>query len=127
MELRRSVLSPTMLLAAWMLMPLSVQAEGDRSLGLLTAADTPLREKERIGFIGDSITMQGGFIRLMREAIGQSDHTKDLSVQLFQHGLNGGRVDTIVEGVTPWGKQGPLFQAARKGQTHRGRDLPGSE
>jgi len=83
-------------------------------LELLTGPDTPLRENDRISFIGDSITMQGGFIRLIREGIGRSDHTKDLAVHLFQHGLNGGRVDTIVEGVTPWGKQDPFPKLLEK-------------
>jgi lysophospholipase L1-like esterase len=87
---------------------MDAQAEETNGLGLLTGADTPLRENERISFIGDSITMQGGFIRLMREAISKNDHTKALGVRLFQHGLNGGRVDTIVGGVTPWGKQDPF-------------------
>ena len=114
MELRRYALSTTMALAVGLLVPLGTQAEENSGLGLLTAANTPLRENERISFIGDSITMQGGFIRLMREAVGRSDHTKDLGVQLFQHGLNGGRVDTIVDGVTPWGKQDPLSKLLKK-------------
>lgn len=116
MRFRRFALSITMVLTVSLLMPVSVRAEGTRGLGLLTAANTPLRENDRISFIGDSITMQGGFIRLIREAIGRSDHTKDLSVQLFQHGLNGGRVDTIVEGVTPWGKQDPFSTLLEKDQ-----------
>ena len=83
-------------------------------LRLLAGADTPLRENERISFIGDSITMQGGFIRRMQEALAESDHAKNLGVQLFQHGLNGGRVDTIVTGVTPWGKQDPFSKLLEK-------------
>ena len=114
MRFRRFALSITMVLTVGLLVPLGTQAEEKNGLGLLTAADTPLRENEHISFIGDSITMQGGFIRLMREASGQSDHTKDLSVQLFRHGLNGGRVDTIVEGVTPWGKQDPFSTLLEK-------------
>ena len=90
------------------LLPQFAEAEDTEGLRLLAGADTPLRENERISFIGDSITMQGGFIRRMQEALAQSDHTKNLGVQLFQHGLNGGRVDTIVTGVTPWGKQDPF-------------------
>lgn len=105
---RSYVLSTTIALAVGLLAPLGTQAEEKNGLELLMGADTLLRENERISCIGDSITMQGGFIRLMRDAIGRSDHTKDLGVQLFQHGLNGGRVDTIVDGVTPWGKQDPF-------------------
>jgi lysophospholipase L1-like esterase len=114
MGLRRRFLSTTMALTVTLLLPRAADAELPDGLRVLTGPDTPLRENERICFIGDSITMQGGFIRLMREAIGRSDHTKDLSVQLFQHGLNGGRVDTIVEGVTPWGKQDPFSMLLEK-------------
>jgi lysophospholipase L1-like esterase len=114
MKLRRYALSTTMVLVVGLLAPLGTQAEENNGLGLLTGAETPLRENERISFIGDSITMQGGFIRLMREAIAQGDQTKDLGVQLFQHGLNGGRVDTIVGGVTPWGKQDPFSTLLKK-------------
>ena len=108
MGLHRYLLSATLAFAVGPLATLDARAEEENGLGLLTGADTPLRENERISFIGDSITMQGGFIRLMREAIGRSDPSKDLGVQFFQHGLNGGRVDTIVGGVTPWGKQDPF-------------------
>ena len=83
------------------------------SVGLkqLTAADTPLRKGEKIAFFGDSITMQGGHIRNMRTAINQSAHTKDLGVELFQHGLNGGRVPTVLEGKSKWGDLGGTMQA----------------
>jgi len=54
--------------------------------------------------------MQGGYIRTMREALKASPHTKDLNVQLFQHGLNGGRVPTVLEGQCPWGKLGGTMQ-----------------
>ena len=114
MMLRRCVLSTTMALTVGLLVPPGTQADVQNGLEHLIGADTPLRKNDRISFIGDSITMQGGFIRLMREAIGRSDHTKDLSVQLFQHGLNGGRVDTIVGGVTPWGKQDPFSTLLKK-------------
>jgi lysophospholipase L1-like esterase len=114
MNLRSFAFSITLALAAGLLAPLGALAEEKSGLELLTGADTPLRENDRIGFIGDSITMQGGFIRLVREGIGQSDHTKNLGVQLFQHGLNGGRVDSIVEGVTPWGKQDPFSKLLEK-------------
>ena len=114
MMLLRFVLSTTMALTVGLLVPLVIQAGEKSGLEHLIGADTPLRKNDRISFIGDSITMQDGFIRLMREAIGRSDHTKDLSVQLFQHGLNGGRVDTIVEGVTLWGKQDPFSKLLKK-------------
>jgi len=114
MKLRRYALLATMVVVVGLLAPLRTQAEEKSGLGLLTGADTPLRENERISFIGDSITMQGGFIQLMREAIARSDQTKDLGVQLFQYGLNGGRVDTIVGGVTPWGKQDPFSTLLEK-------------
>jgi lysophospholipase L1-like esterase len=82
----------------------------------LTGPDTPLRANERISFIGDSITMQGGFIDLLRQAFQKSSSTRGLSVQCFQHGLNGGRVDTIEKGVTPWGKQEPFEALLKKDQ-----------
>ena len=70
MKLRRYALSASMVLAVGLLVPLVTQAEEKNGLGLLTGADTPLREEDRFSFIGDSITMQGGYIRLMREATG---------------------------------------------------------
>lgn len=114
MMLRRCVLSTTMALTVGLLIPLVIHAAETSGLEQLVGADTPLRKNDRVSFIGDSITMQGGFIRLMREAIGRSDHTKARNVQLFQHGLNGGRVDTIVKGVTPWGNQDPFSTLLKK-------------
>jgi lysophospholipase L1-like esterase len=55
--------------------------------------------------------MQGGHIRIIRTAINQGAHTKDLGVELFQHGLNGGRVPTVLEGKSKWGDLGGTMQA----------------
>ena len=79
-------------------------------LAKLVDAPTPLKADEKIAFFGDSITMQGGYIKLIGQAIKESDATKDLGVKLFQHGLNGGRVPTVLEGQSPWGKLGGTMQ-----------------
>lgn len=77
----------------------------------LTAEDTPLLPGEKIAFFGDSITMQGGFIQLTDKAIKESASTKDLKIKLFKHGLNGGRVPTVLEGKSPWGNLGGSMQS----------------
>jgi lysophospholipase L1-like esterase len=72
----------------------------------LVADGTPLAKGDKIAFFGDSITMQGGHIQMIAAAIRQSPATKDLGVKLLQHGLNGGRVPTVLEGKSPWGNIG---------------------
>lgn len=37
-------------------------------LAKLTARDTPLRPGEKIAFFGDSVTMQGGYLRMIGAA-----------------------------------------------------------
>ena len=85
-------------------------AEHLPGLAQLTGKCTPLRAGMKIAFFGDSITMQGGYIASMRKALAASPDAKDLKVQLLQHGLNGGRVPTILEGQSPWGKLGGTLQ-----------------
>lgn len=80
----------------------------------LVGAKSPLRQDEHISFFGDSITMQGGFTKMIGQAIKESDHTKGLRVKLFGHGLNGGRVDTLPGGVSKWGKQLPVSELMEK-------------
>jgi lysophospholipase L1-like esterase len=79
-------------------------------LARLTGADTPLKTGTKIAFYGDSITMQGGFITQIEKALAGSERTKKLGVKMFRHGLNGGRVPTVLEGQSPWGKLGGTMQ-----------------
>jgi len=79
-------------------------------LSELTGEGTPLKAGQKIAIFGDSVTMQGGYIRMMRKALALSDHTKELKVTILQHGLNGGRVPTVLEGKSPWGKLGGTMQ-----------------
>lgn len=72
----------------------------------LVRADSGLAPGEKIAFFGDSITMQGGYIQLIERAIGESEPTKPLGVKLLPHGLNGGRVPTVLQGKSPWGDLG---------------------
>jgi lysophospholipase L1-like esterase len=81
-------------------------AEPPPGVAQLVGKGTPLRAGMKIAFYGDSITMQGGYIEVLRKALAASPDTKDLKVQLLQHGLNGGRVPTLLEGQSPWGKLG---------------------
>lgn len=69
----------------------------------LAGKDTPLKDGMKIAFYGDSITMQGGYIRAIQSALKEGEGTKGMSIQVFQHGLNGGRVPTVLEGKCPWG------------------------
>ena len=80
-------------------------------LAKLTARDTPLRPGEKIAFFGDSVTMQGGYLRMIGAARGASENTKGLKVQVLQHGLNGGRVPTVLEGKCPWGDLGGSMES----------------
>jgi lysophospholipase L1-like esterase len=83
------------------------EARAAESAGIqkLCGEGTPLRKEDRISFIGDSITMQGGYVDLLAKALKTGKATAELGVELFKHGLNGGRTDTIQTGVTPWGRQ----------------------
>lgn len=56
----------------------------------------------KISFFGDSITMQGGYVRLIEESLAN----QKADVTIFRHGLNGGRVLTLLEGKSPWGSLG---------------------
>ena len=73
----------------------------------LASAESPLPAETRIAFFGDSITMQGGFIDRIQQALEKrSAANKQAPNQLFRHGLNGGRVPTVLAGESPWGKLG---------------------
>lgn len=69
----------------------------------LTGKNTPLKDGMKIAFYGDSITMQGRYIREIKSALKEGEGTRSMSIQVFQHGLNGGRVPTVLEGKCPWG------------------------
>ena len=80
-----------------------VPAISTTNVELLVGAKTPLRKGDKLAFFGDSITMQGGYIDTLGKAIKDSPATKELGIQIFRHGLNGGRVPTVLEGKSPWG------------------------
>ena len=77
----------------------------------LTNLNTPLRRGDKIAFFGDSVTMQGGYIDMMAAAIKEIPHTSALGVELIKHGLDGGRVPTVLEGVGPFGNLGGTMQS----------------
>lgn len=77
----------------------------------LTSAGTKLKAGDKIAFFGDSITDQGGFVKLLGKALGEGEATKALGVKVLKHGLNGGRVPTVLEGASPWGKLGDTMEA----------------
>jgi isoamyl acetate esterase len=83
----------------------------ENGLARLTAGNTTLKQGDKIAIFGDSITMQGGHIQLIDAALKGSDHTKELGIQLLPHGLNGGRVPTVIEGKSPWGDLGAPMQS----------------
>jgi lysophospholipase L1-like esterase len=77
------------------------------ALEKLATADSPLPSEIRLAFFGDSITMQGGFIDRIQKAIEKrAAETKSEPNKVFRHGLNGGRVPTVIAGESPWGKLG---------------------
>jgi isoamyl acetate esterase len=99
-----------LLLACCLFVASSAFGEEESGLAALTGRNTPLKQSTAIAFFGDSITMQGGFIQTMKKALDVSPQTKDLKVKLLQHGLNGGRVPTVLEGQSPWGTIGGTMQ-----------------
>ena len=107
----RFTASKCILALAFCLFTSAAVAEETAGLEQLTAAETPLVEGEKIAFFGDSITMQGGHIEAIRKALQTSEHTKDLGITLIKHGLNGGRVPTVLEGKSPWGDLGGTMEA----------------
>jgi len=100
-----------------LLSPVLAQEKKDQpkqlSAGLvkLTAKTTPLLKGEKIAFFGDSVTMQGGYIDMMAAALKESTHTGSLGVELIKHGLDGGRVPTVLEGNGPFGSLGGTMEA----------------
>ena len=104
--------------ALCLVVPLAARAENapepaklSPGLEKLTAKDTPLKKDMKIAFFGDSVTMQGGYITTIRAALKNSPNTRDLNVKLLQHGLNGGRVPTVLEGKSPWGDLGGTMES----------------
>lgn len=77
----------------------------------LIAKSTPLLKGDKIAFFGDSVTMQGGYIKMIGAALAESPHTRGLGVELINHGLDGGRVPTVLEGVGPFGNLGGTMEA----------------
>jgi lysophospholipase L1-like esterase len=78
------------------------------NLDALVGVDSPLQKNERIAFVGDSITMQGGFAELIANAL--QEKQAELEVQVTRHGLNGGRVPDMSTGKTPWGEIKPYAE-----------------
>lgn len=65
---------------------------------------------DSIAFFGDSITMQGGYIKMFENALKKCSNTKELKMPIYRHGLNGGRAPTILSGESPWGKLGDTME-----------------
>lgn len=105
-----TILAVTSCLA--LLSPVQAQEKNEQpkkpSPGLvkLTAKGTPLQKGDKVAFFGDSVTMQGGYIDLMAAALKESANTSGLGVQLIKHGLDGGRVPTVMDGNGPFGSLG---------------------
>lgn len=72
------------------------------------ATERGWRTDERIVFVGDSITMQGGYVELIAKALSGRPQTHPISVT--RYGLNGGRVPDMTLGKTPWGQIKPFSQ-----------------
>ena len=81
----------------------ALPATSTAGLELLSGPKTTLHKGDKIAFFGDSITMQGGYINTIEKSLKDGAGTKDLGITIFRHGLNGGRVPTVLEGKSPWG------------------------
>ena len=79
-------------------------------LELLAGPKTTLRKGDKLAFFGDSITMQGGYIDMLDKSLKESLATGKLGIEIFRHGLNGGRVPTVLEGKSPWGDMNGTMQ-----------------
>eukprot|EP00824_Muranothrix_gubernata_P015340 TRINITY_DN318_c0_g1_i1.p1 TRINITY_DN318_c0_g1~~TRINITY_DN318_c0_g1_i1.p1 ORF type:complete len:316 (-),score=61.57 TRINITY_DN318_c0_g1_i1:28-921(-) len=78
----------------------------------LVGEDTPLQQNDRISFFGDSITWLGGYIGLLRDALGMSAFTSHLNVTLINRGINGGKVTDVRDGGTLYGETYASFTDA---------------
>jgi len=67
-------------------------------LTALTGPGTPLKAGMKIDFFGDSVTWQGGYIKMMQRALDISPKTKDLKVKLIKRGINGGKSTNLRDG-----------------------------
>jgi lysophospholipase L1-like esterase len=111
--LRLSAIVPLVSAMAISVAPAADEAPALPTTGIaaLTAAKTPLKKDMKISIFGDSITMQGGYADDIQKAIANAASTKDLNIQITRHGLNGGRVPTVLEGKSEWGDLGGTFEA----------------
>jgi autotransporter-associated beta strand protein len=66
---------------------------------LLSGKDTPLVDGTRISFFGNSITWQNVYIREIGKAIESGAGTQGFEIALFNHGINGGGVLSVRDGV----------------------------
>ena len=60
-----------------------------------------------ISFYGDSITWLNLYEPLIVEAISTSPFTANLSIRVFNQGVNGGTVKDLLVGYSPWGHLNP--------------------
>lgn len=76
---------------------------GSRNLDALVAADSPLRDGDRIAFLGDSITQQGagpgGYVWLIEDALSRrlTGRLAGADVQVIRAGISGHRVPNLQE------------------------------
>jgi lysophospholipase L1-like esterase len=80
----------------------------------LTGAQTPLKKDMHISIFGDSITWLNGYISQIDQALAAGEGTKDLGVQVFNHGVNGGGAAQILNGSDGAGYDGKGNNAAQK-------------
>lgn len=64
----------------------------------LSGKDTPLKDRMRISFFGDSITWQNVYISEIRKALEAGVGTKEFDIALVNHGINGGGVLSVRDG-----------------------------
>ena len=64
----------------------------------LSGKQTPLKMDMKIAFFGDSITWGGGYVGVIDHALKAGAGTKELSVQLINHGVHGGGALTLRDG-----------------------------
>jgi len=72
-------------------------------LARLTGRATPLKAGMKIVAFGDSITMQGRYVRMMDAALSKGEGTKNLKIKLVRYGLNGGCVPDLLAGKSQKG------------------------
>ncbi|MCX6880491.1 MAG: SGNH/GDSL hydrolase family protein [Verrucomicrobia bacterium] len=75
-------------------------------LAALTDKHSPLKDGLTIGFFGDSITWQNGYVGMIGQAIKDGEGTKGMTIKLVNRGINGADAAGLLKGSQGGGYPG---------------------